>query len=138
MRKQLNFCALLKMQGKDIFSLFSAMIDESGVGNRAEAFELIRKREELGPTAIGGGVAVPHAKIPGLEAPCVVVGIPEETVEYSMQDIRMIVMILLPESGSSSNVELMSSLVSAVSTEEGRRRVLAAKSKDEVEEVFLG
>jgi mannitol/fructose-specific phosphotransferase system IIA component (Ntr-type) len=32
-----------------------------------EIFEILRERERLGSTAIGEGVAIPHAKVPGLD-----------------------------------------------------------------------
>ena len=138
MKERLNFSVELEMRGKDIFSLFSSLIDLSGAVNKEEALSLIRKREELGPTAIGNGIAVPHAKIPGLAHPAVAIGTLSEPVAYGGDDIMIIIMMLLPEGGSASDVELLSSLVSAVSSESRRRRVLEAKSRQEVLEVFLG
>jgi len=36
--------------------------------NQELAFNALQERENLGPTAVGGGVALPHARLPGLEA----------------------------------------------------------------------
>ena len=137
MKDKLNFSVQLKMQGKDIFSVFSAMIGQSAVHDKDAALDLIKKRESLGPTAIGDGIAVPHSKIPGLKEPDVVIGVLAEPVEYCGNTIRIIIMLLLPEDSTAANVELLSSLVSAVSTERCREKVLRADDVREVEEVFL-
>ena len=134
---KLNFNVLLKLREKDIFSSFSRMVMESAAEDKEEAFRRIMAREGLGSTAIGDDLAVPHAKVPGLKEPSVVIGVADEPLDYDGKAVRIIVMMLLPEDGSSSNVELLSSLVSAVSSESGRERVLSAATAKEVEEVFL-
>ena len=36
--------------------------------DRSEALQALQDRESLGPTGVGGGIALPHARIDGLEA----------------------------------------------------------------------
>ena len=110
---------------------------ESAAEDKEEALRRIMAREGLGATAIGDHLAVPHAKVPGLKEPSVVIGVADEPLDYDGKAVRIIVMMLLPEDGSSSDVELLSSLVSAVSSESGRECVLSAATAKEVEEVFL-
>ena len=134
---KLNFNVLLKLREKDIFSSFSRMVMESAAEDKEEALRRIMAREGLGATAIGDDLPVPHAKVPGLKEPSVVIGVADEPLDYDGKAVRIIVMMLLPEDGSSSDVGLLPSLVSAVSSESGRERVLSAATAKEVEEVFL-
>ena len=138
MKGNINFNVVQEIAPDGMLSIFSRLIDESGVPDRKEALDRIERRERLGATAIGDGIAVPHAKIPGIEVPSIVIGILSSPVSYGGKDVRIILMLLLPVDVASSSVELMSKLVSAVSTEEGRARVISAGSPEEVEEVFLG
>ena len=39
-------------------------------GQPAAVVTLLAAREELGSTGVGGGIALPHARIEGLETPC--------------------------------------------------------------------
>ena len=138
MKEAINFSVVLEMHSHDMIHAFSELAGCCGIEERDAAVRLLVQREELGSTAIGNGVAVPHAKIGGIAVPHVVVGISRSGIDFSGASVSVILMLLLPESETSSDVALLSQLVSRISAEEGRARLLAAGSKAEVEEVFLG
>ena len=73
------------------------------------------EREGLGTTAIGGGVAIPHCKVEGLEAPVLMMGLSREGVSFQSVDGRDTHVIFL--------------LVSPVERPEANLRVLAAIAK---------
>ncbi|QDU54243.1 PTS sugar transporter subunit IIA [Aeoliella mucimassa] len=61
--------------------------------------EAILKREELGSTGIGRGVAVPHTKHPTVDKLCGAVGISEEGVEFDSLDgekVHLLFMLVSP------------------------------------------
>jgi mannitol/fructose-specific phosphotransferase system IIA component (Ntr-type) len=63
--------------------------------------ESIQRRDELGPTAIGEGVAIPHTWHLGLERIAVALGISHGGLEYSSLDgepVQIVLMILTPAS----------------------------------------
>lgn len=57
--------------------------------------EAILKREELGSTGIGRGVAVPHTKHPTVDKLCGAVGVSEEGVEFDSLDGEKVHLLFL-------------------------------------------
>ena len=53
---------------------------------RQQARQVLAERESLGSTGIGGGIAIPHGRLPGLEAPLAVFGRSARGVEFSSMD----------------------------------------------------
>ena len=51
-----------------IHVLCEALSDATGIGARAIE-DAVMERERLGSTGVGEGVAIPHARLPGLSAP---------------------------------------------------------------------
>ena len=68
-------------------------------GQLESVVEAILKREELGSTGIGRGVAVPHTKHPTVDKLCGAVGISEEGVEFDSLDgekVHLLFMLVSP------------------------------------------
>jgi PTS system nitrogen regulatory IIA component len=75
--------------------------------DKATIGEALIHREQLGSTGLGNGIALPHARIPSLAAPFVMVlrlrePIPFEAVDEKPVDI--VCLILLPANGDKTNV----------------------------------
>lgn len=51
---------------KRLFQELSDMLGSLVDGTPSEACAALQERENLGPTGVGGGIALPHARIPGL------------------------------------------------------------------------
>lgn len=56
---------------------------------------LLMEREELGSTAVGEGVAIPHARIPNLKNICVAIGISEKGIQFFAPDKKKSTLIML-------------------------------------------
>lgn len=56
------------------------------IAKEKELFEKLIQREQLGSTAIGEGVAIPHCKIKGIKNPIVMLAISKEGVEFNSLD----------------------------------------------------
>jgi PTS system nitrogen regulatory IIA component len=66
-----------------------AMIAETVYGvSRAEAVEALLEREALGPTGVGNGVALPHARIKGLDHVVGALTVLEKPIEFDAVDRR--------------------------------------------------
>jgi mannitol/fructose-specific phosphotransferase system IIA component (Ntr-type) len=79
-------------------------LDEDVVFQKAWA------REQVGSTGLDGGVAVPHARLPGLARPLVAVGISKDGMDFNSADgsrARLIFLILTPEGDFKSQLELL-------------------------------
>ncbi|MDP8266145.1 MAG: PTS sugar transporter subunit IIA [Candidatus Aceula meridiana] len=74
---------------KDVVrEMIDLLIDSNVVDkkNRAKVFDIIMAREELGSTAIGQGVAIPHAKFDGMEKLTASLGISKNGVNFDSLD----------------------------------------------------
>lgn len=74
------------------------------------ALELaVRAREEIMSTGIGNGVALPHARISGLEDVWVVVGISPHGIDFDAPDgkpANLIFLILTPEDDPGAQLDI--------------------------------
>jgi nitrogen PTS system EIIA component len=70
----------------------------------------IAKREELGSTGVGNGVALPHARLPGLKAPFGLLarlrrGIDFEAIDE--QPVDIVLLLLLPQSANGEQLNAL-------------------------------
>ncbi len=107
------------------------------VGNitdKAVFKEGIVKREESGSTAIGEGIAIPHAKNKAVTKAGLVAMTVPEGVDYDSLDgqpTNLIFMIAAPEGGSDVHLEVLSRLSMLLIDEDFRKELLASKNVDE-------
>lgn len=98
----------------------AAGLDEGLV--TAAAFE----REQLVSTALGGGVAAPHARLVGLARPVVAVGVSPTGIEFDTPDgvpVRLVFLILTPRSEDGAQLEILSNIAATFSQEEAVERL---------------
>lgn len=77
---------------------------------RDQAVEALMERENRGSTALGGGVAIPHAKIPGLQKIAGLVARSVDGVEYRAIDgepVHVFVMLISPESKADEHLSTL-------------------------------
>jgi len=75
-----------------------------------EAFDALQERESLGPTGVGDGVAIPHARIEGLDH---VVGVfyrMEKPIEYDSIDRKPVDLVFALFAPVNSGVEHLKAL----------------------------
>jgi PTS system nitrogen regulatory IIA component len=78
-----------------------------GIGADCIAAELL-KREELGSTGVGGGVAIPHARFQQAKCPCGLLVRLKKPIDYDAVDgkpVDIVSLLLLPE-GSGGEQQL--------------------------------
>ena len=71
-------------------------------------FRALSRREQAGSTALGGGFALPHASIPGIERPLTLLVRTREPISFNASDdgpVSLMLAILVPEGGD-RNVHL--------------------------------
>ena len=96
--------------------------------------EGIVKREESGSTAIGEGIAIPHAKNKAVTKAGLAAMTVPEGVDYDSLDgqpTNLIFMIAAPEGGSDVHLEVLSRLSMLLIDEDFRKELLASKNVDE-------
>ena len=85
-------------------------------GAVADAGDLYRKlveRENLGSTAIGKGVAIPHCKLPDLERVIVTVGLTPQGVSMETPDqvpVRLFFLVVSPEGSPAEHLQSLAAI----------------------------
>jgi len=84
------------------------------------------KREELGTTAIGKGVAVPHCRAKGLKAPALLLGLSPDGVAFEAVDGKLshiFFLLVSPEDNPGAGLRLLAAIAGLTR----RSRSLASK-----------
>lgn len=96
--------------------------------------EGILKRESEGSTAIGCGIAIPHAKNSAVKKPGLVAMTVPEGVDYDALDgepSNLFFMIAAPEKGGDVHLEVLSRLSMLLMDDDFRAELMAAKNREE-------
>lgn len=80
-----------------------------------DMLDALQRREKLGSTAIGNGVAIPHARVPELSSPrCVLTTlntpIDFDCIEDENNDVDIIFTLFVPEDAPQAHLELLSTI----------------------------
>lgn len=93
----------------------------------------ILEREEMGSTAVGEGIAIPHAKSDAVKEPSLAAITVPNGVDYESLDgepSNLLFMIAAPNNGD-VHLEVLSRLMTLLMDEDFRERLLNARNKDE-------
>jgi mannitol/fructose-specific phosphotransferase system IIA component (Ntr-type) len=112
------------------------LLDKKGlISDKAEALKRVLEREELAATALGEGVAIPHARLEVGERPLVAVGRHKGGVDFDAPDRGLVHLIFLvlwqPERPGLFN-RLFAGLVSKLVDPSFRDRLMSALSAKEI------
>ncbi len=98
---------------RQVLGAVAASLAASHGLDQKQVFEVLHERERLGSTAIGGGVAIPHAKLPGLSglAGCVLrLKTPVNFEAHDNEPVDIVVALLAPETGSADHLRVLARL----------------------------
>ncbi len=125
-----------------IDQLVSNLEKSDKLKDRNAFFAAILEREKIVSTGIGLGVAIPHAKLKGYPDFFISVGIQRgQGIEWNALDggpVHLIFMIGGPEDRQTEYLKILSHLTLAIKNEERRKKLLKAKTPQEVIDLFLG
>ncbi|WP_018589391.1 PTS fructose transporter subunit IIABC [Terrisporobacter glycolicus] len=111
------------------------LVNNSGnLNNKKEYKEAILAREELSTTAIGEGVAIPHAKNKAVTKACLAAGISKEGIDYEAFDdslSHLFFMIAAPDGANDTHLEVLSRLSTILMDESFRNDLINVSSVDE-------
>ncbi|MET0407380.1 MAG: PTS sugar transporter subunit IIA [Hyphomicrobium sp.] len=78
-----------------------------------DIFAELSRREELGSTGIGGGVAIPHARFPGIEAPVALAARLKPPINFDAIDglpVDLLFVLLVPSSASGDHLNALAAV----------------------------
>ena len=125
----------------DLFTLDCIALDNPAK-NRADAFaaagelfakqvgidassviEFLNAREELGSTALGNGVAIPHGRIRGLHQPHAALIRLKTPIDFGAPDgepVSLLIFLLVPEKATQEHLEILSNIAQLLADSQTR------------------
>jgi Kef-type K+ transport system membrane component KefB/mannitol/fructose-specific phosphotransferase system IIA component len=103
--------------------------------------DAVLAREAIMPTGVGQGIAIPHARMPGLAAPVVALGLSNVGVDFGAPDgelARLVVLVVTPEHDDLIQIELLAEIARTLQHGETRRAVAHARSFEELSDALRG
>ncbi len=99
------------------------------VTDKAELSRAITDRERILSTGVGGGIAIPHAKVPSVKRFVAAIGISKKGVPFQSQDKKpahVIVMIAGPENQSEEYIKILARFTAILRKENTVKKILQA------------
>ena len=134
------------LKAKDKASLLEEMAEPllalELIKNKRVILETLKKRETLGSTGIGHGVAIPHCRTLSVSDVQLVVGLSADGVEYDALDGKPVHLFFLivapPQEKSNLYLPILGKLVELLRDEDLRRRLQSIKTFEEFINALLG
>ncbi len=103
--------------------------------DRDEAYAALLKREALGTTGIGHGVAIPHGKLKCVDRVTVCFGRSNNGVEYDSMDsqpVHLFFLIVAPENSAAAHLKLLASISRLLKSTDFREKLMSLESSTEI------
>ncbi len=126
-----------ELKAADRFSAILELVPVSGAqGAEMNAIvDAVIERERVIPTGLGNGIALPHARIKGLIAPQVAMGISRKGIDFDAPDgelARIVCVILTPAEDQNTALELYRDILATFKDPGFRGRVLQVRTYTEL------
>ena len=101
--------------------------------------EFLNAREDLGSTALGAGVAIPHGRVKGLKQPSAAFMRLQDPIEFAAPDgepVSILIFLLVPEKATQQHLEILSSIAQLLSDADARQTLLSSTDSSKVCELL--
>ena len=110
------------------------------VSKEKELYEKLLQREELGSTAIGEGVAIPHCKMKGVKNPIILLAISKRSVDFQSLDGKpsnIFFLVVSSPENPSLNLQILAAIASLVRKSGSLlKKILSAGNISEILEII--
>jgi PTS system nitrogen regulatory IIA component len=120
---------------KSILEKLSQLLSKSSGIHVNEIFTELYEREKLGSTSVGNGVALPHARIRGVEHPFVSIIILDDPIDFDNidnLDVDIIVCLIVPYEETESHLALLSNLSEILDQISNRKKLRSARNSQQI------
>ena len=125
---------------RDALFEFAATLAEPVAGVRAAIMvQQLQDRERIGPTSLGRGVAIPHARIAGLREPVLLFIRSAQALDCDAPDgkaVQDFFVLLMPAKTIQLHLQVLADLVSALHERDFRHALQAAQSGESVQRLL--
>jgi PTS system nitrogen regulatory IIA component len=95
---------------KNVLDELSKLAEKDIKINSRILLEALTKREKLGSTAVGNGIAIPHANCPDIDKPKVFVALLSNSLDFNANDdqpVDIIFLLLAPDNSGSEHLQAL-------------------------------
>jgi len=131
-------CIALDVPAKSRADAFAAagelFTKQTGI-EASSVVEFLNAREDLGSTALGAGVAIPHGRVKGLKQPSVAFMRLQNPIDFAAPDgeaVSILIFLLVPEKATQQHLEILSSIAQLLSDADTRQALLSAADSTKV------
>ena len=134
---------LLEIKGKEkdeVIEELASLFERTGVVKDKKRFvEKIKEREAIESTAIGDGIAIPHAKCEEVERLSIAIERSKEGIDFNSLDgkpVYLIFMIAAPKEAKKEYLQVIAKIARLLHTKNCRKKLLSASTVDDVLQVI--
>lgn len=134
---------VISLQATDCEEILKKLVDllyDAGKLPEKEPFyNAILEREKIVSTAIGMGVAIPHAKLPMYDDFFIAIATLKKEVDWGAFDsspVRLVFMIGGPDDKPTEYLQILSTLTTIIKNEELRKKMLTLNSNEAIISLF--
>jgi PTS system nitrogen regulatory IIA component len=120
---------------KNTLEVISNKMAELTSTNKDEIFQKLYEREKLGTTAFGNGIAIPHARIEGIQNAKIIILKLTEAIDFNSIDgnkVDIVMSLFVPNDNNEMHVELLSSIASLLDNQVFREKIRTANTASDV------
>ena len=127
---------MIDVKASDKGRLLEQLSTEAAAQTGLAADEVVReiaKREELGSTGVGNGVALPHARLSSLKAPFALFARLRHGIDFDAIDgepVDIVVLLLIPEAGDSAKGNALACVARALRDAQVLRKIRSAPDRE--------
>lgn len=125
---------------QDVFSIIGDLVDGQHGLSKAQVLNDLTTREKFGSTGLGAGVAIPHARVKGLNQAVAVFLRPHTPIPFEAPDgkpVTDIVVILVPENATGQHLRLLAGVAELFQDESFRAKLGKCKDAASISALFL-
>ena len=126
-------------KGRLLHQLSTQAAAEVGL-DAAEVSKQITKREELGSTGVGNGVALPHARLKGLKSPFGLLARLRRGIDFEAiddQPVDIVFLLLLPDAPNDAQLNALACAARALRDPGALQRIRGAPNRDFLFQVIV-
>jgi nitrogen PTS system EIIA component len=115
------------------------MVERRHHVGHATVFQALWRREQIGSTGLGHGLAVPHARIAEIREPIVLLMRTKHPIVYGAPDhepVSVLFVILVPEHAVEEHLQILAAVSRKFSDRNFRRRLEAAIEPAAIQRLF--
>jgi PTS system nitrogen regulatory IIA component len=125
---------------KQLFHELSRLAAETTGLPARTIFDAVVERERLGSTGVGGGVAIPHARLAGLPAISGIFARLESPIDFEALDdqpVDLVFMLLAPDDAGADHLKALARVSRVLRRGDVRERVRAAPNGEAIRALLV-